>query len=112
MSKNMSGEYSQKLLDHTKQSSIGTGKTVSKRAIQKTAEITVDLTNQFANRVAKVSKKIAAEIIQKQLQIAMIKNYLKKDIRLQKKDRKLLTIWDEYISVIMEYQENKKFVRQ
>ena len=92
MSKNMSGEYSQKFLDHTKQSSIGTGKTVSKRAIQKTAEITVDLTNQFANRVAKVSKKIAAEIIQKQLQIAMIKNYLKKDIRLQKKDRKLLTI--------------------
>ena len=61
MSKNMRGECSQKLLDHTKQSSIGTDKTISKRAIQKTAETTVDLTNQFASRVTKVSKKIATE---------------------------------------------------
>ena len=40
------------------------------------------------------SQKRHNRIIQKQLQMSMIKKYLKKDIYLQKKDRKLLMIWD------------------
>ena len=40
----------------------------------------------------KIVKKFTKKIIQKQLQMRMIKKYLKKDIYLQKKDRKLLTI--------------------
>ena len=35
----------------------------------------------------------------------MPKKYLKKDIYLQKKGRKLLIIWDYYNSIIMEYQK-------
>ena len=41
----------------------------------------------------KIVKKFTKKIIQKQLQMRMIKKYLKKDIYLQKKDRKLLTIF-------------------
>ena len=37
--------------------------------------------------------------------MSMTNEYLKKDIYLQKKDRKLLTIWDWYNSIIMEYQK-------
>ena len=43
ISKNLSGKYSQKLLDHTKKSAANALKTVSKRAIQKTAQVTGDL---------------------------------------------------------------------
>ena len=43
ISKNLSSKYSQKLLDHVKQSNTGAIKTASKRAIQKTAEATGDL---------------------------------------------------------------------
>ena len=40
--KNLSNQYSQKLLDSAKKSTTATTKTVSKRAIQKTAEATGD----------------------------------------------------------------------
>ena len=54
----MSGKYSQKLLDHAKQSATDVFKTASKRAIQKTAEATNDLiSNKITNRITKVSKK-------------------------------------------------------
>ena len=43
ISKNVSSKYSQKLLDHAKHSATDAFKTPSKRAIQKTAEATVDL---------------------------------------------------------------------
>ena len=33
----------------------------------------------------------------------MIKKYLKKDIYLQKRQKKLLMIWDYYSSIIMEH---------
>ena len=42
MSKHLSVKYSQKLLDHAKQSAPDSFKTVSKRAIQKTAKATAD----------------------------------------------------------------------
>ena len=54
ISKILSGTYSQKLLDHTKQSATGTFKTASKRAIQKTAEATGELfRNKVANKITK-----------------------------------------------------------
>ena len=57
INKNLSGKYSQKFLDYAKQSPTDEFKTVSKRAIQKTAEVAGDLIgNKFANRITKVSK--------------------------------------------------------
>ena len=42
ITKNVSGKYSQKLLDHAKQSATDAFKTTSKRVIQKTADATGD----------------------------------------------------------------------
>ena len=50
ISKKLSGKYSQKLLDHAKQSATDALKTSSKRIIQKRAEETGDLTG---NKIAK-----------------------------------------------------------
>ena len=50
------------------------------------------------------SQEVQRRIIQKGLKMRMIKKYLKKHIYLQKKDRKLLMIWDYHNSIIMEYQ--------
>ena len=55
---------------------------------KETAEATSDL---IGNKITKFHK-IHDKIIQKPLQINMIKKYLKKDIYLLKKDRKLLII--------------------
>ena len=53
----MSGNYSQKFLDHAKKSAADAFKTPSKRAIQKTAESTGDLIgDKSANKITKVSK--------------------------------------------------------
>ena len=43
VSKNISSKYSQKLIDHAKQSASDVIKTASKRAIQKTTDATGDL---------------------------------------------------------------------
>ena len=57
ISKNLSGKYSQNLLDHTRQSAADALKTTSKRVIQKTAEATDDLiVNKVANKILRVSK--------------------------------------------------------
>ena len=57
LSKNLSGKYSQKRLDHAKQSATDTLKTSSIRVIQKTAEATADLTgNETAKKITRVSK--------------------------------------------------------
>ena len=57
MSKNLSGKYSQTLLDHLKQSATDAFKTSSKRVFQKTAEATGDLTGiKIANKIMEVSK--------------------------------------------------------
>ena len=56
-SKNVSNKYSQKGLDQTKQSATDALKTISKRAIQDTAEATCDLTgNKIADKIIRVSK--------------------------------------------------------
>ena len=57
ISKNLSGKYSQKPLDHNKKSAWDTFKTVSKRAIQKTAEAAGDfIVNKIAYKITKISK--------------------------------------------------------
>ena len=57
ISKNLSGKYSQKLLDHAKRSTADALEIISKRAIQKTAEATGDLIgSKITDRITKVSK--------------------------------------------------------
>ena len=89
----MNGKYSQNLLGHAKQSATDALKTSTKSVIQKTAEATGDLTgNKTANKVTKVSRN------SQQNNLDTFKNendkekHLKKDIYLQKKDKKLLMI--------------------
>ena len=53
----MGGKYSQKRLDHAKQSPIVVLKTISKRVIQTTAQAISDLIgNKIANKIKEVSK--------------------------------------------------------
>ena len=74
-----------------KKSATDALKISSKRVIQKTAETTCDLTgNKIASRITNVPRNSQQKIIQKQLQMSMIKKYLKKDMYLQKRGRKLL----------------------
>ena len=81
----MSDKHSQKLLDHAKQSVTDALRTNSKRVIQKAAEATGDLIgNNITNRITKVSQNYN-NIIQWQLQMNMIKKYLKKDIYLSRR---------------------------
>ena len=57
ISKNVSGMYSQKLIDHAKQFAADALKTASKSAIQKISVASGNLTgNKIANRIIKVSK--------------------------------------------------------
>ena len=95
--KSLSGKYSpgmsdarQKLLDHVKQSATDALKTSSKRVIQKTSEATGDsIGNKIANKITQ-TKKVHEQIIQRPLSMSMIKKNQKKDVYLQKKDKKLL----------------------
>ena len=57
ISKNLRGKYSQKLLNHSKQSTTDALKTTSKRVLLTVAETTGDLIgNKIANRMMKVSQ--------------------------------------------------------
>ena len=59
MVKILSNKYGQKLLDSAKKSTADAIKTVSKMAIQKTAEATGDLIgNKIADKITSVSKKL------------------------------------------------------
>ena len=92
ISKNLSRRYSQNLLDHAKESVKDALKISSKRVIQKAAEATGDLIgNKTAIKITRLYQ-VYNKLIQKQLQTSMIMKYLKNDIYLQKKDRKLLII--------------------
>ena len=63
MGKSLSNKYGQKLLDSAKKSTRDAIKTVSKRAIQKTAEATGGLIgNKIADKITKVSKKSTKEL--------------------------------------------------
>ena len=61
--KNISNKYSQKLLDTAKKSTADAIKAVSKRAIQKKAEATGNLTgNKIASKITNISKKSSTEL--------------------------------------------------
>ena len=63
MGKRLSNKYGQKLLDSAKKSTRDAIKTVSKRAIQKTAEAAGGLIgNKIADKITKVSKKSTKEL--------------------------------------------------
>ena len=99
--KNISSKYSQKLVDSAKKSATDALKTASKRAIQKTAETTGDVSD---NKIADKSTSVSTELHSKNLQRSYIQKnyhqmnpiikYQKKDIYLQKKDKKLLMTSD------------------
>ena len=86
-------------LNHAKQSATDAPKTVSKWVIQKTVEASGGfIGNKTADRITKVSKtskriKLELEISIKELQISMMKKYVKKDTYIQKKYKKTLMIW-------------------
>ena len=57
ISKSLNSKYSQKRLDHAKQSAIDVFKTSSRRVLQKSAEVTRDLTgNKIADKTTRSSK--------------------------------------------------------
>ena len=101
ISKNLRGKYSpgilalrKKVLDHAKESATDAFKATSKRAIQKAAEATVDLIgNKIANKIMGFQT-IRNKLVQKHLQMSMIKKYLNKYINLQMKGKKILMSWD------------------
>ena len=94
ISKSLSGKCRQEIFDYAKKSATDTRATSSKRVIQKKAEGTCDLIGyNIANKIMKFSKNLQL-MIWKLLQMSMIMKYLKKDIYLQEKDRKLLMSQD------------------
>ena len=88
-SKNLCGKYSQNFFDPAKQSATDALKASSKRVIPKTTGDLVD--NKIADKI-KTFQKLHSRRIKKQLQIIMIKKYVKKEKYLQKKDKKCLMI--------------------
>ena len=94
MGKNLNNKYGQKILDSTKKPTTDAIKTVSKRAIQKTAEAIGDLIgNKIVNKITSVSKKSSTELHSKKLENDNTNNQIevsKKDTYLQKKDNKYL----------------------
>ena len=63
ISKSLNSEYSQKLLDHAKQSATDAFKTSSKRVIKKTAEVTRDeiTGNEITDKITKFLKNVTTE---------------------------------------------------
>ena len=95
----MSNKYSQKLVDTPKKSATDAIKTVSKRAIQKTAEATGDLVgNKIADKITSASKKSHNEKIQSN----EVNNEIPKERYISPKERQ--QIIDE-LRLIIEYQK-------
>ena len=93
----MSNKYSHKIVNTAKKSATDAIKTASKRAIQNTAEATGDLIgNKIADEItAKPSPKDVTSasknlIMKKYSQMKLIMKYLRRDIFLKKKDKRLL----------------------
>ena len=90
----MSGKYSQKLLDHPKQSARDALKTSSKSVIQKTAEATGDL---IGNKIADKNTKVSKNPEENNLETVTNENDKKKPKERYispKKDKKLLMLSD------------------
>ena len=75
-----------KIFDHAKQSATDAFKTTSRRAIQKPAQVVVDLVD---NEIRKVSRTWPQNNLETE-NTGCDKENVKKDLYLQKKDNKLL----------------------
>ena len=95
ISKNLSGKYSQKLLDHAKRSATDAFKTSLKSIIQKTAELVIWVVIKSLAKLQKYPK-IHSKIIQRQLQMSMIKKYLK----IYTSRRKTINYWRTEIKIV------------
>ena len=85
INKIINGKYSQILLNHAKNSATDGFKTFLKRVIQKTAEATGNL---ISNKIANYElQKTNNKIIQKQLQISMIKLKIPKERYVSSEER-------------------------
>ena len=79
-----------KIFDRAKQSATDAFKTTSRRAIQKPAQVVVDLVdNEIANEFRKVSRTWPQNNLETE-NTGCDKENVKKDLYLQKKDNKLL----------------------
>ena len=90
--KNLSNKYGQKIFDTAKKSTTDAIKTVSKRAIQKTAKATGDLIgNKIADEITSISKKSNEELPNNDDKKEDVEiTTRKKDMYRQKKDKELL----------------------
>ena len=79
----MSGKHSPKPLDHVKQFETD----VLMHLIQKTPAVTGILIDNKLLIKLQESEKLHNRVIQKQLQMSMIKKYLKKDISLKERQK-------------------------
>ena len=105
ISRNLSGKYSQKVLDHAKNVHQMSLKLIQKQQFKKQEKhLVIWLVITLLMKLRKLQK-THNNIIQRKLQMSIVKKYLKKDLYLQRKDRKLLMIRDYYDNKIMEYQK-------
>ena len=88
ISKNLSGKYSQKLLDHAKKSATVSIKTASQKAIRKAAEAKGDLiSNKIAYKITKVSKSSAQNNLEPKNIEDVIKTLKERHISLEKRQQ-------------------------
>ena len=80
ISKNLSGKYNQKLLDHAKKSATDALKLLQKESFKKQQkQLVIWLVTKSLTELRNLQK-IHSRTIQKQLQISLIKKYQNKDI--------------------------------
>ena len=81
-SKSLNSKYSQKLLDHAKQSARDAFKTSSKRVIQKSAEATGNLIgNKIADKIITVSKMSPKNNSEKNEEEILREKYISPELR-------------------------------
>ena len=83
VAKNLSGKYSQKLLNRAKKSTTDAINTASNRAVKKTAEATGDLTgNKIADKIKSAPKKWQSKTYKNEIEIPK-ERYISPEERLQ-----------------------------
>ena len=93
INKNLSSKYSQKLLDHAKQSATDVLKTASKRVIHKTAGTTGDLMgNEIGDKITRISKISSQNNSEANEEEILKKRYISSEQR-QKVNDDLRLIW-------------------
>ena len=105
----LSSKYSQKILDHAKQSATGALKTASKRAIERTEEATGDLIgNNIANKITRASKASPKTNTEMNKEETLRERYISLELRQKNIDDLRLkdeNYWCSAIDIIMVYQK-------